>query len=351
MHERSSGFAPDFGQFLKVLRRERPDRPVLYEHYIEWPILREALGDDFLPQDDPPWGWCWNTANGFARLGYDTAPLHLSLLQSFRFREPQEAHGRTISQNEGAPIGTLADAEGYAWPDPDAFEYERFLDGVAQGVPDGMRLILYAPRGIYESLVDLLGFERLSVLFFEETDLVRRVAEEVGQRTLRYLERAIAHPVVGAFLVCDDLGFKTSTFASPGTLREFVLPWHRRMVELAHRAGKPAILHSCGQVAGIMDDIIDDCGFDAKHSFEDVIEPVEQIHARYGHRIAILGGLDVDYLSRSTPEEIYRRARKLIETTECRGYALGSGNSLTDEMPRENLRALWRAAAEARRNA
>jgi hypothetical protein len=51
---------PDFGEFLKMIRREPTSRPVLYEHYIEWPILLDVLGRDAVPQDDPPWGWVIN---------------------------------------------------------------------------------------------------------------------------------------------------------------------------------------------------------------------------------------------------------------------------------------------------
>jgi|GEM_PF-6716568 len=42
-----------------------------------------------------------------------------------------------------------------------------------------------------------------------------------------------------------------------------------------HRHGKPFILHCCGQVDAIMEDLIETVGIDAKHSFQDNIEPVE----------------------------------------------------------------------------
>jgi hypothetical protein len=43
---------PDFEQFLKVLRRERPDRPVVSEMFVGWSALREAAGNsipDYVP--------------------------------------------------------------------------------------------------------------------------------------------------------------------------------------------------------------------------------------------------------------------------------------------------------------
>ena len=62
----------------------------------------------------------------------------------------------------------------------------------------------------------------------------------------------------------------------PEHLRKFVFPWHKRIVETIHKFGKPAILHSCGNLIEVMDDIIEDMGYDAKHSFEDAIMPVEE---------------------------------------------------------------------------
>jgi hypothetical protein len=60
---------PDFGEFLKMIRREPTSRPVLYEHYIEWPVLLDVLGRDAVPQDDPPWGWVINLVRAYARGG------------------------------------------------------------------------------------------------------------------------------------------------------------------------------------------------------------------------------------------------------------------------------------------
>src|SRR5690606_24464859 len=111
----------------------------------------------------------------------------------------------------------------------------------------------------------------------------------------------------------DDLGYNSSTFLSPDHLREYVFPIYRLMVETAHARGKPFILHSCGNLEAVYDDLIDDCRFDAKHSFEDTIMPVDEFKRRYGERITPLSGLDVDKICRGTPEELRQYARRMIE--------------------------------------
>jgi uroporphyrinogen decarboxylase len=95
----------------------------------------------------------------------------------------------------------------------------------------------------------------------------------------------------------------------------------------------------------VIDDIIDDLGYDARHSYEDNIIPVERAYEDLHDRIAVLGGIDIHFLATATPEEIYRRCRLMLErTSERGGYALGSGNSIADFVPNENLLAMISAA-------
>jgi uroporphyrinogen decarboxylase len=90
----------------------------------------------------------------------------------------------------------------------------------------------------------------------------------------------------------------------------------------------------------LMDDIIA-CGWDGRHSFEDVIEPIWKAKARYGANMAMLGGFDMDKISRMSVDEVRTHTRLLIE--KCApggGWALGSGNSIANYVPVENLLAM-----------
>ena len=87
-----------------------------------------------------------------------------------------------------------------------------------------------------------------------------------------------------------------------------------------------------------MDELIDDIGIDAKHSFEDAITPVWEAKRRWGARIGLLGGVDMDVLSRGTEEQVRTYTRRCIE--ECLpggGYALGSGNTIANYVPPANF--------------
>ena len=62
-----------------------------------------------------------------------------------------------------------------------------------------------------------------------------------------------------------------------------------------------------------------------------------------------MNGIDVDFMCRAEPEEIYKRAQSLISiTAERGGYALGTGNSVPDYIPDENYFAMLYAALDLR---
>jgi uroporphyrinogen decarboxylase len=248
--------------------------------------------------------------------------------------------------DEGALISDRASFEAYPWPDPEAADYSR-LDLLAARVPPGMKLIVFGPNGVLENVMALVGYEHLSYMLADDPALAQEVFDAVGARMLRYYQICAPHPAVGALISNDDWGFATQTMLAPDDMRRYVFPWHRRIVQTIHAQGKPAILHSCGQLASIMDEIIDDLGYDAKHSYEDKICPVEEAYERWGRRIAILGGIDLDFVCRSTPAQITARCQAMLDRAATRGgYALGTGNSVPEYVPHENYLAMIAAAGK-----
>jgi uroporphyrinogen decarboxylase len=77
--------------------------------------------------------------------------------------------------------------------------------------------------------------------------------------------------------------------------------------------------------------------------------PVQEFQKKYGDRIAVLGGLDINILTRSTPAEVRREIGKLMDECGPRGrYAVGSGNSVPSYIPVENYLAMVEEAVSRR---
>lgn len=335
---------PDFNNLLSVLKREAPSRPTLFEFFLNGPLYAKLAG---LAQE-PAWG----TINGeraliqaFRNAGYDYGTLHAS---GMYFPTSAVNHMASRSMNDTAIIFDRKTYDAYQWPDPDSFDYSK-LDTLAPDLPDGMKIIVCGPGGVLENVMQITGYEGLCLMMVDDPGLVEKIFEDVGSRLVRYYEISSPRPTVGAVISNDDWGFNNQTMLSPADMRRYVFPWHERIVSVIHAAGKPAILHSCGNLEPVMDDIIDGMGYDGKHSYEDKIEPVEEAYERYGKRIAILGGLDLDFVCRSTPEAVSARAQAMLDRSASRGsYALGSGNSIPYYVPDENYLAMIEPAVAGR---
>ena len=348
--------SPDFDAFAETLRRKGdPARVPFYELFsdIQNDVLpRLGPPPAFLagePQDDDDAALRRHIHYMYA-LGYDYINVGVD---GFSFPLAPRPTAMTTEGQRGYycadthTITTRQDFEAYPWPDAARADYSRF-ERAARLLPEGMKIIA-GYSGVLENVMWLLGFEGTCLLLYDDPQLLRDTFTEVGSRLAAHFENLASLPAVGALQMGDDMGFKTQTFLAPEILRENVFPWHRKLVEAAHRHGKPIILHACGNLRAVTDDILD-CGWDARHSFEDQIEPVWEAKARYGNRAAVLGGFDVDKISRMSEAQVCAHTRTLFE--RCApggGWALGTGNSVANYIPTENFLAMLEEGDRLRR--
>ena len=336
-------YQPDFNELLRVLNKQKPSRPVLFEMFMN-PATYELLAGR-KQENDTSDAYDRLVIDAFHAGGYDHATIHAS---DFMFHTNKRHYEKTVSLNDGFVITDEKSFEEYKWQEPENFDYSH-LDKLGKYMPDGMKLMVFGPNGVLENVIALVGYENLCFLLADEPELVEQIFSQVGTRMLKYYQIAAEHDSVGVLMLNDDWGFKTQTFLSPADMRRYVFPWHIRIVDAAHKNGKPAILHSCGYMGDIIEDVIGLIKFDGKHSYEDSILTVEESYSRWGRRIGILGGIDIDFLCQSSPVEIEKRSAMMLELAQDSGsYALGSGNSIPEYIPYENFRAMIDAALAKR---
>ena len=324
----------------------------MFEFFLDDPVYEQFAGRSF------PEGTIWPhldnmhergkiEIDAFRNAGFDHATVRASAFDVMYHTFHEKGQEESVSMNEGNYIFDEKSFDEFPWCEPEDFD-DSHLDSLADYMPEHMKFLIGGPCGILEIAIQLMGYERLCYLLYDDPKLLDRVFTAVGDRFLKYYRGALRHESVGAIIYNDDWGFNTGPMISPEDIKRLVFPWVRQIVAEAHEAGIPAIIHSCGNLYGpVMEGIIEDLNFDAKHSYQDIILPVEDAYEQLHERIAVLGGLDVDYLMSSSPEEIERRGRALIERSAERGaYALGSGNSITKSLPRESFDAMRRAAGK-----
>lgn len=340
---------PNSRQFLDIVSGRRSGMRVpLVEYIVDeavlQPVVTNLLGREWAPFPESKERFWDNFIAFWHRLGYDCVRFETGF--SFGFEElfaPDTAktgRQRAWADEHGGVIRSWEDFERYRWPraeDAD-FSVHEYIDA---HLPDGMGLLTCHGGGVFEHVSRLFSLEGLCLALCEAPDLVEAVTNRVGEALLAYYGRLAELKNLTALFQGDDMGFRTQTLVAPDDLRRYFLPWHRRFAELAHARGVPYFLHSCGNLSAIMDDLIEDVGIDAKHSFEDAIIPVEDFHARYGSRIGVLGGVDINILAQGGPDAVRARTQELMRTCGAKGrYAVGSGNSIPSYIPVDNYLAM-----------
>ncbi|HOZ45970.1 MAG TPA: uroporphyrinogen decarboxylase family protein [Candidatus Hydrogenedentes bacterium] len=343
---------PDAASFVDIVMGLRAGRVPLVEYIVDdvvlRPVVTELLGRPWVnhSQDRASQAAFWDNFIAFwHRLGYDCVRFETGL----GFAEghvaaadpaPNSTKQRVWTDQHRGVITTWDDFERYVWPSVDDVDWFG-LEYLSTHLPEGMGLITCHGGGVFEHLSQIMSIEGLCLAVYEAPDLVQAVVDRVGESLAAYYRRLVGLDNLAAVFQGDDMGFRTGTLIGPDQLRQYVLPWHKRLAAIAHEAGLPYFLHSCGNILAIMDDLVEDCRIDAKHSFEDAIIPVQDFQARYGDRIGVLGGVDINRLTQDSPQAIRRHTRFLIETCGARGrYAVGSGNSIPSYIPVENYLAM-----------
>ena len=330
---------PDFNNILKVFRCEKPNRPTLFEFYFNEPLEKRSIAWRNIGKDADD--VVIRNIYAFRDFGYDYVNLDLDCMDLKA--DESQAKLKTISANTGFVITDRESFEKYEWDTPLENYYGR-VEKYEKYLPDGMKFMVSGPGGILENVMKLVGYDNLCYLLADDYDLVKEIFDKVGQAFYDYYSIAVKYDSVGFIMSNDDWGFNMQTMLSPDTFRELLFPWHKKLCQLVHGSGKPIVLHSCGNLTTVWDDIINDMQYDGKHSYEDKICPVEEMYDKLKGKIAVLGGIDIDFVARKTPQEVYDRCRAMVEKTGCEGYALGTGNSIPDYIPDENFYAMLGAA-------
>jgi uroporphyrinogen decarboxylase len=279
-------------------------------------------------------------------LGYDFV---LAGVQNLNFaftthkaNDPTElakTNGRNFMDESRGPVTTWEEFEKYPWPKLEQATTQA-LEWYNKNLPDDMCLLGGLTGHIAEDITFFMGYETLCVAIYEQPDLVRAILDKVVAFHAHHVKLLLQFERVKAVWATDDMGFKTGPLLSPAQYREFVFPTHKALAKTVHGAGRLYLLHACGKLDLIMNDLIDDVKIDAKHSFEDTIENVGDAKAKYGSRITLFGGIDVDFLCRADEASIRERVRKTLDRCQGAGYCLGTGNSVANYIPVDNYLAM-----------
>jgi len=345
-------FTPDYTNLEKSARNTEVFRTPLYEHLIAPSVMEAVLGRKFADLIDGDESdkreYFKHYCEFFVRMGYDTVSFE-GIISGIL-----PGNGALYKHTEGV-IKTRSDFEAYPWDEvADLFfrQYGPSFAALRTALPPGMKAVGGPGNGIFECVQDIVGYQNLCYISADDPDLYADLFRRMGDTIAAIWERFIAEfgDIYCVLRFGDDLGYKSNTLLPKKDILGLILPQYKKVVSLVHRAGKPFLLHSCGNIFEIMEPLISEVGIDAKHSNEDQIAPFPVWVEKYGSRIGNFGGIDTDAVCRLSEEEIREYVSDIFR--RCRGhggFAFGTGNSIPDYVPVDKYISMIQAARTCRK--
>jgi uroporphyrinogen decarboxylase len=204
-------------------------------------------------------------------------------------------------------------------------------------------LLALSPVAFFERMQTLVGIRHFYESVLEHPEKVERLGRAILDFGLDSVD-AFARLGYDGFMLLDDLGSQTSLLMSAPLWREMFKPWYKALFERVRSRGMDAMLHSCGNVAEIIDDFIE-IGVDVLHPLQPGCMDRTEIAGRYRGRLCFYTGVDVQKLLISgTPEEIredVRHIKELFQSDDGGGLIIGPTNAITPETPLQNIEAFF----------
>lgn len=347
-------FQPDYRNIVLAAQNKRAPRLPLYEHGVGEKVIFDITGKSPYQQ--------WfskdmaESKKGFAEFwdfwrqaGYDTASMEFGVCGAL-------IGGGALGAHKDGCIKTREDFEKYPWHEiPERFfdMYAPYIRNFTETCPLGMKAVGGVGNGLFEAVQDLVGYIDLCYIRGDDEELFADIFKAMGEVQYKIWNRFMDEfsEVFCVLRFGDDLGFNTMTLISTDDIKKCVIPEYRRITDKVHSKGKPFLLHSCGNLFSVFDNIINDAGIDAKHSNEDGIAHFSVWVEKYGDRIGNFGGIDTDVLCRYSAKEIREYITDCLDKVQnCGGIAFGSGNSIPDYVPTEGYLAMLDTVRERRQD-
>ncbi|HHW30363.1 MAG TPA: hypothetical protein GXX20_01615 [Clostridiaceae bacterium] len=198
--------------------------------------------------------------------------------------------------------------------------------------------------GVSPTLMSM-GMEEFAYSMCDRPDFVKEVVKMHTSWVSRLIKNLIE---IGFdfFWTFDDMAHKTAPLFSEAVWDEFFYPY---LKEAADCITVPWIFHSDGNLMPYMDKILK-LGMKGLHLLEPGAMDLVELKQKYGHRVCLVGNIDIDYtLSKGTIEEVEAEVKNRIDVLGLGGgFIISDSNSITAYCKVENVIAMAKAVEKYR---
>ncbi|MBN1533309.1 MAG: hypothetical protein JXA20_11645 [Spirochaetes bacterium] len=200
----------------------------------------------------------------------------------------------------------------YTMPDSrDPFRYKMF--GVYRKLLGAGRYRMVIGRNFIFTLFHYIrGFEQAMMDLVEFPDKVDRLLDKFTDYFIGMVEMCGKRGVDG-ILFNDDHGTQQGLIIGRKLFQRFFMDRYKKVVDKTHEMGMHFILHSCGNIGGIVEDLVD-MGIDALQLDSPNQTGIDFLADNFGGKIAFFNVVDIQTVfPKGSPKEIEEYARKMIK--------------------------------------
>lgn len=195
-----------------------------------------------------------------------------------------------------------------------------------------------AAVGFYWRAREWMGTENLSYAWYDLPELMHEMMEFYADFTIACAEPVLRETDVEYFTLNEDFAMKNGPLLSPDTLRTFIFPHLKRLVEFLKGNGvRYVALDSDGNPEPLIP-LLMDAGVDILWPLERAsdMDPV-RVRKRYGRSLRLMGGVDKREIARG-PEAIDAHLEHLRPLVEEGGYIPTVDHTVPPDVSWDNFR-------------
>jgi len=256
----------------------------------------------------------------------------------------QDVFGVVWDRRVDKDIGNVKEAQlteptlsGYEFPDPLSPSAYEDIPGKIERFGERFRVFSIG-FSLYERAWTLRGMEPLLMDFCDHPKFVHELLNTIAEYNVAQVRKAAEYDV-DAFYFGDDWGQQTGLQMGPKFWHEFIAPPLGRMYDAAHEAGKFVMVHSCGKVDELFDDLVE-LGVDCFNPFQPEVMDTDELMLKYRGRLSFHGGLSTQRtLPYGTPDDVRAEVRHLLDMGRDGGYMFAPAHAVEGDVPLENMLA------------
>lgn len=197
---------------------------------------------------------------------------------------------------------------------------------------------IYHIHGFYWTMRQWLGFEGLSVAFYDMPELIDEMLDFILDFNIRLLRAHLSNAKIDNLMINEDMAYKTASMVSPKVVREKFVPRYRELVQEAKGLCADKVYVDCdGHISELIPLWIES-GIDGTSPIEMASEQDIVDYAERYPNFRFLGGIDKRKLSRGLKEieeEILPKAEKLHARG---GWIPAVDHAVPPDVPLENFK-------------